>query len=62
MRAQLGDRQDFLDEIIDERGRRNPEFLDLVQAALDRRMARPERAVTAPERAADAADLDEIGD
>jgi hypothetical protein len=62
MRAQLDERPDFLDEIVDERGRRNPEFPDLVEAALDRRTAPPERAVAAPERAADAADLGEIGE
>jgi hypothetical protein len=26
------DRRDFLDEIIDERRKRNPDFLDLVEA------------------------------
>jgi ribosome-binding protein aMBF1 (putative translation factor) len=30
-------RQDFLDEIVDERGERNPEFPELVDAALRRR-------------------------
>jgi hypothetical protein len=38
-------RRDFLDEIVDERSKQNPEFLDLAQAALERRAACPERAV-----------------
>jgi ribosome-binding protein aMBF1 (putative translation factor) len=33
----MANRRDFLDEIIDERGERNPEFPDLVDAALRRR-------------------------
>lgn len=33
----MADRRDFLDEIIDERSERNPEFPDLVEAALRRR-------------------------
>jgi hypothetical protein len=56
------DRRDFLDEIVDERRERNPEFPDLVQAALERRAARPEPGVTAPGPAADPARVGEIGD
>jgi ribosome-binding protein aMBF1 (putative translation factor) len=33
----MAKRRDFLDEIVDERNRRNPEFPDLVEAALRRR-------------------------
>ena len=33
----MANRRDFLDEIIDERSERNPEFPDLVDAALRRR-------------------------
>jgi hypothetical protein len=44
------DRRDFLDEIIDERRTRNPEFPDLVQAALECRVARRERAAAAEDR------------
>jgi ribosome-binding protein aMBF1 (putative translation factor) len=33
----MANRPDFLDEIIDERSERNPEFPDLVEAALRRR-------------------------
>ena len=33
----MANRRDFLDEIIDERSERNPEFPDLVEAALRRR-------------------------
>jgi ribosome-binding protein aMBF1 (putative translation factor) len=33
----MANRPDFLDEIIDERSERNPEFADLVEAALRRR-------------------------
>ncbi len=33
----MANRRDFLDEIIDERSERNPEFADLVEAALRRR-------------------------
>ena len=46
------DQRDFLDEILDERSERNPEFTDLVLAALERRAVRPEPAVTAPGPAA----------
>ena len=56
------DQRDFLDEIVDERRERNPEFPDLVQAALERRAARPEPGVAAPGRAADPARVGEIGD
>jgi hypothetical protein len=35
------DRRDFLDEIVDERRERNPEFPDLVQAALEGRVGIP---------------------
>jgi hypothetical protein len=34
--------RDFLDEVIDERSKENPEFPDLVGAALERRAVRPE--------------------
>lgn len=44
------DRWDFLDEIVDERRERNPEFSDLVQAALERRAARADPAVAAGPR------------
>jgi len=33
----MANRRDFLDEIIDERSERSPEFPDLVEAALRRR-------------------------
>ena len=33
----MANRQDFLDEIVDERSERNPEFPELVEAALRRR-------------------------
>jgi ribosome-binding protein aMBF1 (putative translation factor) len=33
----MANRRDFLEEIIDERSERNPEFPDLVEAALRRR-------------------------
>jgi ribosome-binding protein aMBF1 (putative translation factor) len=33
----MAKRRDFLDEIVDERNKRNPEFPDLVEAALRRR-------------------------
>jgi ribosome-binding protein aMBF1 (putative translation factor) len=33
----MANRRDFLDEIIDERGERNSEFPDLVEAAVRRR-------------------------
>ena len=33
----MADRRDFLEEIVDERSERNPEFPDLVEAALRRR-------------------------
>lgn len=33
----MAKRQDFLDELVDERSARNPEFPDLVEAALRRR-------------------------
>jgi hypothetical protein len=56
------DRRDFLDEIVDERRERNPEFPDLVQAALERRAARPEPAVAAPGPEADPARVVEFGD
>lgn len=57
----LTERRDFLDEIVDERRERNPEFPDLVQAALERRVVRLEPpAATGP--AADPAPLREIGD
>jgi len=44
------DRRDFLDEIVDERRKRNSEFPDLVQAALERRAARPECGAPVPGR------------
>jgi hypothetical protein len=56
------DRRDFLDEIIDERRERNPEFPDLVQAALERRAPHPERGVAESGPAADPTRLGEIGD
>jgi len=62
MRILLADQRDFLDEIVDERRERNPEFPDLVRAALERRAAGPEHAVAAPEPAAEGADLGEIVD
>lgn len=31
--------RDFLDEIVDERSKQNPEFLELVQGALEHRVA-----------------------
>src|SRR6266508_5964864 len=37
MVVRMASRRDFLDEIVDERTERNPEFPDLVQAALRRR-------------------------
>jgi ribosome-binding protein aMBF1 (putative translation factor) len=41
----MANRRDFLDEIIDERSERNPEFPDLVEAALRRRKLLRELAV-----------------
>jgi hypothetical protein len=46
----MAQRRGFLHEIVDERSRQNPEFLDLVQAALEHRAARPERAAAQPDR------------
>lgn len=40
----MDDDRDFLDEIIDERTQRNPDFPDLVQAALRRRQLMRELA------------------
>ena len=56
------DQRDFLDEIVAERSVRTPEFPDLVQAALDRRLARPEPGTTATGSAADPPRVGEIGD
>jgi hypothetical protein len=58
----MAKRADFLEEIVDERSKHNPEFPDLVRAALERRAARPEPAVAEPEPATDPAGLGEIGD
>jgi hypothetical protein len=58
----MANRPDFLDETFDERSNQNPEFPDLVRAALERRAARPEPAVAASEPATDPAGLGEIGD
>lgn len=55
------DSRDFLDEIIDERSKQNPEFPDLVGSALERRAVRPEGGVAAPRPAADRG-LGEISD
>jgi hypothetical protein len=56
-------RQDFLDEIVDEPSKRNPEFLDLVQGALERRVADRERETSgsaAPPLGDDAASDDAV--
>jgi hypothetical protein len=42
--------RDFLDEIVDERSKRNRQFPDLVQAALERRVARRKTDVAAKDR------------
>jgi len=55
------DQRDFLDEIVDERKKRNREFPDLIQAALERRAARPEPGITVPGPAADPDRVGEIG-
>jgi hypothetical protein len=62
VRTTRADRRDFLDEILDERRERNPEFADLVRAALERRASHAEPAGAAPGPAADRADLGGIGD
>jgi hypothetical protein len=46
----MANRGDFLDEIVDERSKQNPQFPDRVQAALEARRARRRRAVAARDR------------
>ena len=48
--AAVADRRDFLDEIVDERSKRNPEFLELVQVALKGRELRRGHATAAQDR------------
>jgi hypothetical protein len=45
----MANRPDFLDEIVDERSTANPQFPDLVQAALEARAARRKLATEALE-------------
>jgi hypothetical protein len=56
------DQRDFLDEIVGECSERNPEFPDLVLAALGRRAVCPEPGISGPGPAADPARVGEIGD
>ena len=46
----MASRLDFLDEIVDERSKQNPQFPDHVRAALEARAARRKRAVAAQDR------------
>jgi hypothetical protein len=46
----MASRPDFLDEIVDERSKQNPQFPDHVRAALEARAARRKRAVAAQDR------------
>jgi hypothetical protein len=46
----MANRPDFLDEIVDERSKANPQFPDLVQAALEARAARRKRAIARQDR------------
>jgi hypothetical protein len=62
VRTTRADRRDFLDEILDERREQNPEFPELVRAALERRATRPEPVVAALEPASDPVGPGEIGD
>jgi hypothetical protein len=44
----MAGRLDFVDEILDDRSKRNPDFPGLVQAALERRAACHERSTGEP--------------
>jgi hypothetical protein len=55
-------RLDFLDEILDERSKRNSDFPDLVQAALERRAASHERCAAEPGPPAMTPTSQKIGD